>query len=1007
MKKTFYLFLLLVFCCKQVQAQTTEDDCGCNQKKDTIGVMLSNLSLLQSEEYYGPTLPKIIPPSPSSRILQKFLGYPISYATGTINIDIPLYNMEIYGANIPLDIKYHSSGIKTQDPVGPIGRGWGLFPGFKISRTVMGKPDEIFPVTQKLHMHTIEETIYMAPPSTTTDCVIDGRYIHDQRIDGQYDIFQVHMPGIESSFILKNENNHHTIELGSSKPFKITPLIQNLTNPDYNILYGFEVTDDRGAKYTFGEESALNAININGCEYVEATNIGHIPCFNGWMLREITYPNGEKISFRYTPITETFDLFAQHVSIMDDGRSELQPGCRYPMGIPENPSSTFLRFLGPEGYQIREGVTEETMQCMSRISLLPSTITTNNCHVSFFYLSNNRLNRITIKDNVQNPIKTVDFTYNANMLLKNIHISDEGNYQFNYYEENNTLIDQSGFDWWGYYNGTTINNNHIPRMNINVRATEAYITKDIIKQVGDGANRQPNENYMKARSLSEIIYPTGGSLNLEYESHKFNVNATNHIGVGLRIKSTQSYDPVSGKRITKNYTYEEDHYTGKRYPDEHSLITTTQLCALDDMPAQLRHRTISVFPTHPAYTNNTPIWYSKVTESTDIGKSIYKYNFQADEYNTTNNSETASTEYLISSINRLLFPSPWLLSEEHYKKEGSTYTMIQSTINSYEKQSSYKEGILAIPYLRNIQRGGSCDFLSIDPCCSPGYKFHHIFGSPIYSYRYDIQMGDHHLVSSQKNSFIGNDTIIERASYEYDTERPYNTIKKHTSNSNQEIITEEYYYSNHNIPDGDKLSAIQQENIRLMDQANYKTTPIQQILKKGNLRLNSKLTGFKKENNSLFVPQTLYFQYGDRFDDRIRYEKYDKYGNPVYVVKDDIEKVVYLWSYKGRYPIAEIKNATYEQVERVALQIGLDLVQLSYSNSPEMNKVNSLRNNLREAIVTTYTYKPLIGISTITNPSGDITYYEYDTCNRLKEVYIYKDYQKEILEAYKYNFVNH
>jgi len=37
-------------------------------------------------------------------------------------------------------------------------------------------------------------------------------------------------------------------------------------------------------------------------------------------------------------------------------------------------------------------------------------------------------------------------------------------------------------------------------------------------------------------------------------------------------------------------------------------------------------------------------------------------------------------------------------------------------------------------------------------------------------------------------------------------------------------------------------------------------------------------------------------------------------------------------------------------------------------------------------MITTFTHKPLIGVSTITDPKGDRITYTYDTFNRLKEV---------------------
>ena len=65
--------------------------------------------------------------------------------------------------------------------------------------------------------------------------------------------------------------------------------------------------------------------------------------------------------------------------------------------------------------------------------------------------------------------------------------------------------------------------------------------------------------------------------------------------------------------------------------------------------------------------------------------------------------------------------------------------------------------------------------------------------------------------------------------------------------------------------------------------------------------------------------------------------------------------------------------------------------------------IDELRLYPKGAQMTTYTYDPLIGITSVADPNGEITYYEYDAFNRLKNV---KDYQGNIVKNFQYNYRN-
>ena len=114
--------------------------------------------------------------------------------------------------------------------------------------------------------------------------------------------------------------------------------------------------------------------------------------------------------------------------------------------------------------------------------------------------------------------------------------------------------------------------------------------------------------------------------------------------------------------------------------------------------------------------------------------------------------------------------------------------------------------------------------------------------------------------------------------------------------------------------------------------------------------------------------------------------------------------------YNGKYPIAKIENASQPTNDNASqgltlINSNLSNVAIEASNSGSeaelITALNGLRNSLPNAMVTTYTYKPLIGVSTITDPKGDKVTYSYDSFGRLQSV---KDKDGNVLSENQYNY---
>jgi YD repeat-containing protein len=138
------------------------------------------------------------------------------------------------------------------------------------------------------------------------------------------------------------------------------------------------------------------------------------------------------------------------------------------------------------------------------------------------------------------------------------------------------------------------------------------------------------------------------------------------------------------------------------------------------------------------------------------------------------------------------------------------------------------------------------------------------------------------------------------------------------------------------------------------------------------------------------------------------YYRYDNYGNVIELKSIGSKRSsVYIWSYKHRYPIAEIQtgNYTYAQIEaavKSAFSVtSLEALAQQAIPNETILRNGTLQNALPNALVTTYTYKHLIGMTSATDPGGITVYYNYDNFGRLKNI---KDLNSSMMEEYDYHY---
>ncbi|SHJ50379.1 RHS repeat protein [Aquimarina spongiae] len=323
-----------------------------------------------------------------------------------------------------------------------------------------------------------------------------------------------------------------------------------------------------------------------------------------------------------------------------------------------------------------------------------------------------------------------------------------------------------------------------------------------------------------------------------------------------------------------------------------------------------------------------------------------------------------------------------------------------------------------------VQRQHPCYGLSV------GAKVqHHVyydFGEPTYltvirdqynSERYYMDKVENKVYDSD-----GNNPLVTTTKYYYDNLfHRLPTRTEVTDSKGKQMITKTYYpddvTSLSSLPGGD-LSQAQYDGINSLKRVNQNrsATPVQvEQYEKENgteVLLSTQRTLFKDWGSNTILPEEVLAAKGSQvLEPRVKYTEYDGFGNPTEVAKSDGTPMAYIWGYNHQYPVAKIENMTYSgvsaYVNTIQSKSDLDTDHKMGGQGTEgalRTELNKLRTELpTDAMVTTYTYDPMVGVTSMTDPRGYTVYYEYDEFNRLEYV---RDADGNLISENKYHYKN-
>lgn len=935
-------------------------------------------------------IPQLTYKSPKAAELQRFIDHPVDMFHGLVNVSVPIHTISVNGIEVPIEFKYHTGGMKYNSSTHELGLGWTVMAGGMISVTINGIPDsDVGGSRFAKPVNALDIRAINGGSTTDHKSLRDilksknndpGLWFHE-RLDSEQDIFHYTMPTRSGKFVLDD-----------GIPVTIPYVPIKIPYPSGNII---TIVDENGINYYFKQYMVGN----------DHQNMRAEKEF--YLERIVSADKKDEVKFNYTQIApsnanlgriyrDDYHTFSLTTTL---GFHPFYSSQHYQSG------SYQWRYYYPpvlNSIEYRGGKVEferENMWLVKKIKI---------------YTGQDIL-----------PIKTIEVIHGEYSNVRNSK-KDKRLDEVRFYGQNNLFLYDyklkyygdpvwAGLDYWGYVNGKS-GRDYLPNIVTVSRQDSQYGTGIVIQ---GGMDRTPDPYYAQQGTLKEIHYPTKGYSRFSYEGNKA-VFATMKVDYGgLRIKQIENCSEngeVLERKIYSyanigelEYGYEHEIQTGygkaNYYPSSDDFLTENIHFNLTDGNATTGERidniTCSLFPNNNYYeaAGAGGAVYPCVTEyigdaSGKNGKNVYYFSYIPPE-------RYYRTHIFNNPTGHCYRTSEWqngeLYTKISYDTAGNRTYMLSNTYQTLK----YKE-FLNLNVIGRVTANGPSQkvYMYLDDYNNPEYTSILPSDYSVYDlYNYYNTTGLRVLTKSVETM----DGVTKTTTFNdfSDLGKPREEVG---TTSNSDNIRKKYKYP------ADVFTGSFASNFPFKTAIIEQETYIGESFQK---RMRTNYSQGANGNQDFYAPSFVeYLNKGQTVPEkRLVYHNYDLYGNPLYITKDDTEKVVYLWSYLDQYPIAEIKGVAYQDVSSVLSSVfgsGTTFDSLSKASVPNETKLKdgSLQKALPNALVTTYTYKPLAGMLTATDSSGITTYYEYNSFNRLKRTYIKEGTSEKNIQTYDYHYQN-
>ena len=982
------------------------------------------------------SLEDLVPPAPSAMEIAKGIAYPVDLSNGLLNIEIPLYEIVSGDIRIPITLSYHASGLKP----GIISRswlpqGWSLSAGPTLTRVIHGGPDE----------YVYNATLASASSLTREQLAS----IADQTNDIALDEFYYSLPGHSGRLYFTRTPAGNSSVTITPVTIPTEPLAVTLPSGNGDFDRQVDITDPRGVRYRFGSPDDNSYLDRTGARFGASV----LDAATSWKIRTVTSATtGGTVAFEYTsPYTETtFYNFSDALTMIDGVTGQVSytsPLIRPSVGGSSASPLTYvysdstaghitpvdpLTVLLPQGYTF----PSVSSQSESHQTTYPTKITFPGGTVTFTRASTPvtggyRLAKISIKSSDGTLIREITFNQSADpedgeLRLEGLTVSSGSatpeSWSFSYNGQAPPRQTRD-IDRWGYYNHAG-NSTLVPTVTAGVlvnRFPQISFTDTVTVP---GGNREPDEEYMQGGILTSVTYPTGGRAEFTYEAHRYAVAGSSRPAGGLRIRSVKEI-AASGRTVWRHFFYGTESFNAPASATGTGILSVSPYSGTAEAtPTDLIYRETSCHEFLPPATLTADykerVWSdnSMVSLFSDHGSPVvYPYVLETVSPDATCGSIAGATlhRFNVSTSRPIINAGTTLVTDS---RDGWTRGEETSSLTIRSDGSTYKTaGELSQGYTLELSQG--------TVKTGQVYRGHRVYGTD------EMYVGDQYkaishvwslltagrklLVSRTESVIESNGTLTTGETFTYDSR---NNISEHTvtgsarsgASSPKHITKYSYAWDiSSTVNDAMKAANLVAIPVKVEEYVNSTTAAN---------RLSTRTTTYKAVSAGPASPsRTLYVKEGESLtvdaapsdgsapssgSRTLSYGTYDRRGNVMERTGLDGRTEVWLWGYRGQYPVARIRGASLNAV--------LSRVDTSRLNTGTQSQVAAQLSSLRNAWsdnasvhVETWTWQPLVGLSTATDPSGRSFSWEYDGLGRLTAAYAHDGTALRLLESHEYS----